>query len=189
MLINTITDVHPSSAATPRALLFNGTVGAGKTSVAAAAGDMLARDQISHAVIDLDALGQMWPAPTGDPFNIGVTLANLHAMAANYVAAKAEWLLVSGVVETRSDRDLYRKALGVPLQVCRLRASGSELSRRLRARHVDEPEAMAWHLDRAGELDGILDTAGVDDFEVLSTGKRVRDVAVEALGAARGMLT
>ncbi|HZX08344.1 AAA family ATPase [Kribbella sp.] len=185
MLINTITDMHPT---TPRALLFNGTVGAGKTSVAAAAGESLARDQISHAVIDLDALAQIWPAPIGDPFNLSVTLANLHAVAANYLAAKAEWLLVSGVVETRSDRERYRQALGVPLQVCRLRASGPELSRRLRARHTDEPDAMAWHLDRAGELDRILDTAAVDDFEVLSTGKKVRDIAAEALEAARAIL-
>ena len=92
---------------TPRTLLFNATVGTGKTSAAAAAGDVLSDEQVSHAVIDLDALGQMWPAPTGDPFNIGVTLGNLRAMAANYLAANVEWLLVSGVVETRSDRDRY----------------------------------------------------------------------------------
>ena len=170
---------------TPRTLLFNGTVGAGKTSAAAAAGDVLSGEQVSHAVIDLDALGQMWPAPTGDPFNIGVTLGNLRAMAANYLAANVEWLLVSGVVETRSDRDRYQRALGTRLQVCRLRADGPELSRRLRTRHVGEPEAMAWHLERAGELDGILDAAGVDDFEVPTTSRGIREVATAALEAAR----
>jgi hypothetical protein len=44
---------------------------------------------------------------------------------------------------------------------------------------------MTWHLERAGELDAILDEAGVDDFEVLSTHRGVREVAVEALETAR----
>jgi adenylylsulfate kinase len=81
-------------------------------------------------VIDLDAVGQMWPAPTDDPFNIGITLGNLRAIAANYLVVKVQWLLVAGVVETRSDRDRYQQALGTRLQVCRLRADGPELSRR-----------------------------------------------------------
>lgn len=180
--------MHSSSAKAPRALLFNGTVGAGKTSVAAAAGDVLAGERIPHAVIDLDALGQTWPAPVDDPFNIGITLVNLRAIAANYVAENVEWLLVSGVLETRSDRDRYQQALGMRMQVCRLRASRPEVDRRLRARRVNEPEALTWHLNRAGELDDILNRAGVDDFEVLSVGRGVREIAIDALGRARRML-
>jgi hypothetical protein len=179
--------MHSPSAKAPRALLFNGTVGAGKTSVAAAAGDVLAGERIAHAVIDLDALGQMWPAPADDPFNIGVTLVNLRAIAANYVAENVEWVLVSGVLETRSDRERYQQALGMRMQVCRLRANPPELSRRLRARHANEPEALTWHLDRVGELDDILDRAGVDDFEVLSVGRGAREIAIDALGTARRM--
>lgn len=44
---------------------------------------------------------------------------------------------------------------------------------------------MAWHLERARELDGILDAAGVDDFEALTTSGEIREVATEALEAAR----
>lgn len=168
--------------------MFNGTVGAGKTTVAAAVGQVLAGERIPHAVIDLDALGQMWPAPADDPFNIGVTLANLRAIAANYyVAGKVEWVLVSGVLETRSDRERYQQALGMRLQVCRLRVNPPELRRRLRARHANEPDALTWHLNRAGELDDILDRAGVDDFKVSSVGRGVREIAIDALRTARRM--
>ena len=41
---------------TARALLLTGTVGVGKTSVAAAVGDLLRERQVANAVVDLDEL-------------------------------------------------------------------------------------------------------------------------------------
>jgi Ni2+-binding GTPase involved in maturation of urease and hydrogenase len=59
--------MRPENNDHPTAVLITGTVGAGKTSVAAAAGSILAEARIPHAVIDLDALTQSWPAPPDDP--------------------------------------------------------------------------------------------------------------------------
>ena len=41
---------------TARALLLTGTVGVGKTSVAAAVGDLLRERRVANAVVDLDEL-------------------------------------------------------------------------------------------------------------------------------------
>lgn len=50
----------------PGGIFLNGTVGAGKTTVAACIGKALQRLGIAHAIIDLDAIGSAWPGPQGD---------------------------------------------------------------------------------------------------------------------------
>jgi adenylylsulfate kinase len=168
----------------PRALLITGTVGAGKTSVASAAGSILAEAGIPHAVIDLDALSQTWPAPADDPFNLAIELQNLACIARNYLSAGTIRLVLAGVVETTSERARYREAVGVELCVCRLRADLAELHRRLRIRHAGADAQMQWHLDRAGQLDQILDRSKVDDFEIISDGRTPTDVATAVLARA-----
>ncbi|WP_433430126.1 adenylyl-sulfate kinase [Nonomuraea sp. CA-141351] len=162
------------------ALLITGTVGVGKTSVADAAGDVLAGEGIPNAVIDLDWLRRAWPAPSGDPFHGGLTLRNLRAVAANFLEAGAERLVLAGVIEHRDERARHEEVLGVPLTVCRIHVPLAETHRRLRTRHVHDPQGLDWHLRRAGELADILDEARVEDFTVDGT-KAPRQVAEEAI--------
>lgn len=169
----------------PDALLVTGTVGTGKTSVAAVVGDLLAAAEVPHAVIDLDELCRGWPAPPDDPFNAELGLRNLAAVAANYRAAGATRLVLAGVIESRHERDLHQKAVGGVLTVCRLRADLPVLHRRLRERHRTEySNLLEWHLNRAGELDSILDAAAVEDFTVTTTGLSVAEVADAVLHGA-----
>jgi hypothetical protein len=87
---------------------------------------------------------------------------------------------VSGVVETTAERARTCAALGVELSVCR-RADLAELHRRLRIRHAGADPEMRWHLDRAGQLDQILDQSAVDDFEVISDERTLTDIAADVL--------
>ena len=82
--------------------------------------------------------------------------ANLRPVARNYVKAGAARLVIAGVVETRAARHSYQDALGVPLLICRLRVAVPVVRGRLVRRHADDDVALCWHVDRAGELDGIL---------------------------------
>jgi adenylylsulfate kinase len=161
------------------ALLVTGTVGVGKTSVAYAIGELLTAAEVPHAVIDLDALCQAWPSPPGDPFNFAMELRNLRSVATNYLAAGTERLVLAGVVENVDDRERYREAVGVPLTVARLRADLDEVGRRLHGRHRDDESGLRWHLHRSGELDAILDAAGVADFEVRTDDRTVSEVAAD----------
>ncbi|MEV5601479.1 AAA family ATPase [Streptomyces sp. NPDC052299] len=169
----------------PAALLINGTVGVGKTTVAGAVGGLLSEGGVPHAVLDLDWLRQAWPAPPGDRFNSAVLLRNVRSVAGNYLGAGATRLVLAGVIEHRAERDRLARAVGVDLTVARLRADPTALHRRLAQRHHSEPEALRWHLDRTSELDGILDRAALDDFTVDTTEVRVPDVAAAVLKAAR----
>lgn len=163
-----------------RALLVNGTVGVGKSSVAGAIGARLRDGGLPGTVIDLDAVREAWPAPPDDPFQLGLTLRNLRSMTRHAVEAGARYLVLAGVVESREHRLRYADALPVPLTVCRLRADLGTVSERLVRRHADDPDGLAWHLDRSGQLDQILDRAGADDF-VLDATRPVDEIVVDLL--------
>ncbi|MEY9953360.1 AAA family ATPase [Leifsonia sp. EB34] len=147
------------------AVFLNGTVGVGKTSVADAISELEARP---HAVIDLDEVRRFRPAPDGDPFNLELQLANVAALSANFAAAGAELVVVAGVIESRADAERFRRAAGGSATVVRLVADAAVIERRLRGRHRDDPDGLAWHLARSAELTAILDAAGIEG-EVVDT--------------------
>ncbi|MGQ4511066.1 hypothetical protein [Streptomyces sp. DW26H14] len=168
----------------PRALLINGTVGVGKTSVAEAAGELLADAGVPHAVIDLDWLRKSWPAPAGDRFNTAMMARNLRVVAGNYLSAGAVRLILAGVIEDAESRKLCGDAIGIELSVCRLRVESSVNHQRLMRRHENDPEAVRWHLARAGELAQILDRSAVDDFVLDATTRSAVELATEVIDAA-----
>lgn len=160
------------------AVFLNGTVGVGKTSVADAISDLHAPP---HAVIDLDEVRRLRPAPAGDPFNLELQLANVAALTANYGAAGAQLVVVAGVVESQEDAERFRRAIGSPATFVRLTADAPVIERRLRVRHRDDPAGLEWHLARAVELTAILDAAGIQGEEVDTSADDVEAVALRVL--------
>lgn len=98
--------------ALPRALLINGTVGVGKTTVAAAVCDLLVQRQVPNALIDVDGLRKAWPSPPQDPFNMGLALRNLASVAANYVEAGVTHLILAGVYRDADRSESVRGCAG-----------------------------------------------------------------------------
>jgi adenylylsulfate kinase len=166
------------------ALLITGTVGAGKTSVAEMVGDLLSEAGVPNAVIDLDWLRRCWPSPAGDRFNLAMSLRNLRPMARNYLDAGAVRIVLSGVIETQIERERHLDALGVPLSVCRLLVDLPVVRARLARRHVGEGAALQWHLDRSGELDAVLEAAGIEDFTVDASHLSIALAAAKVIRAA-----
>ena len=167
-----------------RTLFLNGTVGAGKTTVAGAIGAVLRDQGIPHAIIDLDALRDAWPAPADDPFNSALELRNLAAVVANYRQVGVTHLVLAGVIETLDGRAGYEHVLGGDLKVCRLDVDLAVVRQRLAGRHALESSSLSWHLDRSGELQAILESAAVEDSVVDVTALSVADAAAEVLRAA-----
>ena len=174
----------PLPPSSPAALLITGTVGSGKTTTAEAVAGLLRAAGTPHAVVDLDALRHAWPSPAADPFHEDLVLANLQAVARNHRAAGAVRLVLAGVLEDPARRPLYAAAVAVPLTVCRLRVDLDVVRARLRERHRDDREGLDWHLHRSGELDGVLDAAGIGDVEVpVAAGNPPPEVASAVLRA------
>jgi adenylylsulfate kinase len=150
-----------------RALVVTGTVGVGKTTVAEKVADLLANAGEPHAWIDLDALSAAWPRASDDPFNNRLTAENLACVATNMAAVGARSLVLAGVVQTQDVLDLYENAVGVAITVVRLKAAPDVVDARLRHRYGDtDPKSLRWHLDRAPELEAILDGSPVAAHDV-----------------------
>ncbi|HEX3679500.1 MAG TPA: hypothetical protein VHU90_07250 [Galbitalea sp.] len=160
-----------------RALLINGTVGVGKTSVAESVGMLLGLDGVPHAIVDFDWLRRVWPAPVDDRFNERLALVNLASMALNFADVGIDLLVIAGVVESLEHRQAIAVAIGGHVWSCRLTVDPAEGEARLRDRHRDDENALAWHLYRFGELDATLREAALDDVVVDTTGDRVQVVA------------
>ena len=172
----------------PAAVFINGTVGAGKSTAAEAVGQLLAVQDVPHAVVDLDALRRVWPATPEDPLNNAVELENLEAVAATYRRAGARLLILAGVLEQPSLRSRYAAAVAAPLTVVRVRTDVATIQQRLRQRHRDDAAALDWHLSRCGELHAILERADVDDAVVDATSLdrlQVAEAVIRAVGWSR----
>lgn len=158
-------------------IFVNGTVGVGKSTLADA---ISAVERDSHAVIDLDAIRKLKPAPSSDRFNHELELLNLKSLVENYRAAGAKRFVIAGVIEANAELPRYIDALGSDgLFVCRLVARPDVLETRLRFRHREDPQGLMWHLDRVGTLTDILEGAGIDDLVLDSS-----DISPVELAAA-----
>lgn len=167
-------------------LLITGTVGAGKTATAYAVGELLQRMRMPHAVIDLDELRRGWPAPSEDPFNSTLELANLRSVSKNYRRTGARRIVAAGVVEGPRAVESYTAAVGMPLVLCRLKVDLKRVHERLIARHPPGP-VLEWHLNRSDQLEGILDSECVADATIDVVDDSVERVAQRVLSAVGWM--
>ncbi|UYY83586.1 AAA family ATPase (plasmid) [Arthrobacter sp. YA7-1] len=160
-------------------VFLNGTVGSGKTTVAAALQRLLIADGVGNAVIDLDDLRRSWPVPREDPFNNELELRNLRAVASNYREAGVQRLILAGVIEHPADVERYRAALdGGTLTVIRLKPSLSAVHERLTKRDKADATDLSWYLRRGPELNQILEDADFDEYVVPIADEPPSEVAV-----------
>lgn len=178
--MNAAASPGPAGPVPLRAVLLNGSVGAGKTTVANAMWQHLSAAGIPGAVIDLDQLRSCWPAPADDPFNNEIMYENLAAVAATYHRHGRTTLVLAGVVESGSERGSYHRATGVEPTLVRLTASVAELQRRVTLRSAT-PAERDWHVARAPQLHAILERAALDDHVVVNDGVDPDEVAARVI--------
>ncbi|WP_435093705.1 adenylyl-sulfate kinase [Clavibacter michiganensis] len=160
------------------AVILTGTVGAGKTTTMHALGAVLTARGVPHALVDMDAVSLLRPAPRTDPFQQELALRNLGDLARNYREAGARVVVVAAVVEHARDLPSYAAALGShdPMLV-RLTVDADAVRARLDARHGDYAAALAWHRDRAPELAAIIGAAGLGGHAIDTTSRTPAEVA------------
>jgi hypothetical protein len=109
--------------------------------------------------VDIDQLGMCYPEPVGDPGRHRMQLRNLCAVVANFAAAGASCVVVSGVT------DAVEALPALPgLVVCRLRADRQELTGRYTARgyRLEELDQVLREADTLDAFDGLcVDTTGL----------------------------
>jgi len=160
-------------AARVRVIVITGSMGAGKTTVLGEASDLLAKDGIAHAAIDLDALAISHLPGSASPGDL--THANLRSVWTNYAAAGATRLLVAAAMENSVELDRVKSAIpNAEIVVCRLRAPLETMMARVRLREPGMHQER--FVARVAELERLLDAAALENFALTNTGS-VTDVA------------
>ncbi len=112
-------------------LIITGPVGVGKTTVAleiGSIGSLLEQAGIPHAVVDLDSLAWLYPAPADDQFNNHLAFRNLAAVWDNYAKTGIQRLVIARVIESRDELAWYHEAIpDAEITIVRLRASEATL--------------------------------------------------------------
>ena len=90
-------------------VLLTGAPGVGKTAVAKEMGELLLRAKVRHAVIDLDALGEVSPPCSGGTFNSPLVAHNLAAIGPNYRDHGVDRLVLARVVGGKDEVAAYRR--------------------------------------------------------------------------------
>jgi len=156
-------------------------MGTGKTSVLGEASDILTLRHISHAAIDVDALGLAYlPTAAG---NDDVMYRNLRSVCNNYASVGVTRFMLARALENRAELDLCRSiASAAHSVVCRLTASIETMEQRVRMRESGVSQRA--YVARVAELNMILDGARLEDFSLASENCSLTEVAHEMLVTA-----
>jgi hypothetical protein len=110
--------IERTGAITESLLIITGSMGSGKTSVLGEASDLRALRHITHAAIDLDALG-LAHIDSGETKT--VMYRNLQCVCKNYAALDVKRLLLARAIEDRAKLELCRGVVSATnTVVCRL---------------------------------------------------------------------
>src|SRR4051812_2752557 len=144
-----------------------GASGAGKSVAAWRLYERLAAAGRQVAYVDIDQLGMLYPAGDDDPERHSLKSAALDSLVAGYLAAGAQVLVVSGVVDADAGPNLRSD---VELTLCLLSPDPAALRARVLARGED-----AAHAEEAVAEDSMLRGADFVDVAIDSAGLSIED--------------
>lgn len=137
--------------------------------------------RVAHAVIDGDFMGQVHPAPGGDPHRAAVAERNLTAVWGNYAELGYRRLVYTHTVSVLEESTgVFRRAMGVGVRIVRvlLTASDETTERRLAGRELGSEleRELRGSARKARMLD---ERAPAGTLRVVTDGRTVIDIATE----------
>jgi hypothetical protein len=163
-------------------LMVTGPVGVGKSIVLHEADALLLDAGIQHATVELEEIARCWPEAIKGSGRKTFVYQNLAALWSNFVAVGASRLLLSDLVEHRSELRLVSEAIpGAAVTVVRLHASLAELEERIRRR---EPASADDDLAGARWWAQHFEETRVEDHLVETENRPVAEIAREVLRLA-----
>lgn len=171
---------HDPAGSPSRAILLTGGVGSGKTTLLLEIGEVLEELQEPYALIDLDWLAWLRPAPNTTLTVQEVLVENLRAVWATFRRAGVERLVLARFIQRPEHLDTLLRALpDVDLAVIRIALPPPLLEKRLRhrdsGRELGEHLALVTHAETPDLEDAVIENSG---------GRSPRELALEILEAA-----
>lgn len=135
-----------------------------------------------HAFIELDGLGQLYPAPDpDDPYNMNLQIKNLASVLPNLVDAGARYLVVGATIERPEQLDRLRTATGATdLTVVLVKASPETVRGRIVERETGS-RLVEDFLKRTEKMARKMERFGMHDLAVVNEGRPIEEVAAEVV--------
>ncbi len=161
--------------------VITGTIGVGKSTVAALASEILHDRGIRHGLIEVDWLEGVYPAPDpADPYGISFALGNLKAIWPNFLAAGVTRVLVTMTLENQRELDDLVATMGTrDATVVRLVASERTCRRRIAGREFGELREL--FLEKTVEIERKMDRSHLGDIIVTNDDRLPTDTARDVL--------
>lgn len=181
------TDVgwHAASMDHAEVLLIGGRAGVGKTTVGWEVSALLRAAAVPHAVIDGDFMGQVHPAPEGDPHRSEITETNLAAVWANFARRGYRRLIYTNTLSVLPEETgMFQRAMGTGVRIVRvlLTASGATARERLMRRELGSE--LEQELEGSARKARLLDQCvPAETVRVVTDGRAVVDIAGEVVAA------
>jgi predicted kinase len=166
-------------------LLIGGRSGVGKTTVGWEVAACLRAVVVPHAILEGDFMGQVHPAPEGDPDRSKLVERNLAAVWANFAALGYRRLIYTNTLSVMPEMTgVLRRAMGADVRIVRvlLTASDAVANERLIGRELGSEleDGLKASVYKARLLD---EHAPRDTVRVATDGRPVMDIAHDVVAA------
>ena len=162
-------------------VVITGTIGVGKTTVAATMSEALHERGIRHGLLEIDWLGEVYPAPDpDDPYSTAFAMQNLAAIWPHYLEVGITRAIVTMTLENQQELTDLRTALASPeVIVVRLEASAPARAERIRRRELGNLRQL--FLEKTDPLAEQMERFGIGDLVVNNDERTPQEVATEIL--------
>jgi hypothetical protein len=166
-------------------LLIGGRAGVGKTTVGWEASAQLRAAQVAHVVLEGDFLGQVYPAPEGDPHRSKIVERNLAAIWGNYEDLGYHRLIYTNTVSVLSEAAaMFERIMGPEVQLLRVLLTASDATTQERLEGRELGSELEKERERSAYKARLLDEqAPAGTVRVITDGRSVVDIASEVLAA------
>ncbi|MEV0660979.1 hypothetical protein ACIBI3_10545 [Actinomadura luteofluorescens] len=167
------------------ALLIGGRAGVGKTTVGWEVSALLRAAAVPHAIIDGDFMGQVHPAPEGDPDRAEITERNLTAVWGNYARCGYRRLIYTNTLSILPEvNGMFERALGTEARIVRVLLTASDATARERLVRRELGSELEQELQGSARKARLLNQrAPADTVRVTTDGRTVMDIANEVVDA------
>jgi hypothetical protein len=166
-------------------LLIGGRAGVGKTTVGWEVSALLRSEGIAHAIIDGDFMGQVHPAPEGDPHRAEITESNLTAVWTNFTQRGYRRLIYTNTLSVLPEAaGMFERAMGAGVRITRVLLTASDATARERLVGRERGSELEQELEASIRKARLLDQRAPEEtVRVATDGRLVVDIAREVVAA------
>ncbi|MCB5168336.1 hypothetical protein LG634_26360 [Streptomyces bambusae] len=166
-------------------LLIGGRAGVGKTSVGWEVSAVLRVAGVAHAIVEGDYMGQVHPAPAGDPDRSEITESNLTAVWANFAGRGYRRLVYTNTASVLPEATgMFERAMGAGVRIVRVLLTASDATARARLTGRELGSELEHEVANGIRRARLLDRrAAAGTLRVATDRRAVGDIAREVVAA------